>query len=234
MLTTLLVFAIATIGGFFFYEQILGVLIKAFSLDGINIVFTSPFQFINLAISCGVATGILVAFPLFIYEIVMFLRPALMRGEFRAILQSLPLSLVLFLVGFIFGLIIMKWQIEIFLNRSSSLGIGNILDVSSLLTTVFLTSALMGLGFQFPIILLILMRLKLLDRKMLSKIRPWVYLASFVFVLFLPPDSLIADFVLALPFIGLFELALFLNRVQDRRIRSRDKYIEQSAKQSHK
>ena len=210
---TLFVFAVATLLGFAFYEEIIKVLISALSLEGINIVFTSPFQFINLAISCGVVTGVIVVMPIFIIQVLYFLKPALKRKEFRVVTKFLPFSIILFLIGFIFGAIIMKWQIEIFLDRAVSLGIGNILDISGLLTTVFLTSALMGIGFQFPIVLLLLMRIGIIKQQQLSKHRRWVYLGSFIFALLLPPDSIPADIILSLPFIILFEFTLILNTI---------------------
>jgi sec-independent protein translocase protein TatC len=214
---TFLVFAIATAFGFIFNEKIIKLLVSALSLEGINIVFTSPFQFINLAISCGITTGLIVVLPFFITQVLHFLKPALKRKEFKTLVRFLPLSTILFLAGFIFGSIIMKWQIEIFLTRSVSLGIGNTLDISRLLTTVFLTSVLMGIGFQFPIILLLLMRIGVVKASKLSKKRLWVYLGSFIFTLFLPPDSILADVILSLPFIILFELTLILNRILGRK-----------------
>jgi sec-independent protein translocase protein TatC len=111
----------------------------------------------------------------------------------------------------------MKWQIQIFLARSISIGIGNILDISRLLTTVLLTSTLMGIGFQFPIILLLLMRIGIIKHDQLSKRRSWVYLGSLIFAILLPPDSILADILLALPLVILFELTLILNRIFDRR-----------------
>lgn len=213
---TIVIFVVATITGFIFNEQIVKFLISGLSLEGINIVFTSPFQFINLAISCGLATGIVVVLPLFIIQVLSFLKPALKQSEYKLIITYLPLVMLLFVVGFIFGAVIMKWQIEIFLARSIALGIGNILDISGLLSTVLLTSALLGLGFQFPIVLLILMKLNIITRKKLAKKRKWVYLGSFVFTLFLPPDSILADIILSLPLILLFEMTLLLNWKQSR------------------
>lgn len=207
------VFVIATFIGFIFYEKIIKFLVDLLSLEGINIVFTSPFQFINLAVSCGVAIGLTTVFPLIVLQIMSFLKPALKIKEFKMIFRFLPFCLLLFIIGFIFGAIIMKWQIEIFLDRSISLGIGNMLDISRLLTTVLLTSALMGIGFQFPIVLLIFIRLSLIDRKQLAKKRPWVYLGSFIFALLLPPDSILADIILSLPLIALFEITLLVSRV---------------------
>ncbi|QQG47678.1 MAG: twin-arginine translocase subunit TatC [Candidatus Woesebacteria bacterium] len=210
---TLLVFGLATMGGFFFYEEIIKFLIDILSLKGINIVFTSPFQFINLAISCGVASGLILSFPVLVIQILSFLKPALRIKEYKMVVRFLPFSLILFLGGFLFGALIMKWQIQIFLSRSISLGIGNILDISNLLTTVVLTSALMGIGFQFPIVLLLLMRIGIVKHQHLSKQRPWIYLGSFIFAVLLPPDSVLADILLTLPLVILFELTLILNRI---------------------
>lgn len=212
LLTVIIVFAISTFIGFSTYGEILRFLVGILSLDGINIVFTSPFQFINLAISCGVATGIIVAFPLFIYEILSFLKPALKDKEYKIITKYIPFSLLLFLIGFVFGVIIMRWQIDIFLSRSISMDIGNILDISKLLSVVLLTSALMGLGFQFPIVLLVLLKLGILKHDGLKRIRKWVYLASFLFALLLPPDSILADILLSLPLIVLYEFTILIGK----------------------
>lgn len=218
ILLTLLFFISGTIVGFIFYERIIKFLISLFSLEGINIVFTSPFQFINLAISCGIATGLILTFPILIYQILSFLKPALRFKEFKIILGFLPFSIILFLFGFSFGVFIMKWQIGIFLGQSQSLGIGNVLDISHLISTVLLTSALMGLAFQFPIILFLLMHIGIIKPSQVSKKRLWVYLASLIFAILLPADSILADFLLSLPLIILFELTLILNRIFDRKI----------------
>ncbi len=203
-------FILATIAGFVFYEQIIRFLIDILSLRGVNVVFTSPFQFINLSISCGIAAGLVIVFPLIIFQILSFLRPALKRKEFQTVASFIPLAILLFGAGFSFGILIMRWQIQIFLTRATSLEIGNILDISRILSTVLLTAVLMGIGFQFPIILYLLMKLGVVQSTHLNKWRKWVYLGSFIFAIMLPPDSLIADFLLTLPLVILFELTLVL------------------------
>lgn len=187
------------------------------SLEGINIVFTSPFQFINIAVACGVATGILVTLPLIIFQVLSFLKPALKNIEFGIITRFLPFSVVLFFVGFFFGAIIMKWQIRIFLEQSFALGISNVLDISSLLTVVLLTSVFLGIAFQFPIALLVFMRLGFVKHKQVSKARKWVYLLAFLFAIILPANSILADILLSLPLIILFEVTLLLNRIMGKK-----------------
>lgn len=210
---TLSVFIIAMVLGFFFYEKIIKLLINILSLQGINIVFTSPFQFINLAISCGIATGLIFIFPLLIYQILSFLRPALKKEEFRMIINALPHSLILFVVGFSFGLVVMKWQIQLFLSKSVSLGIGNVLDISKLISTILLVCVFMGIAFQFPIVIWLLTRIGIIKHSQLSKQRLWIYLGALLFAILLPIDSILADVLLALPIVILFEFTILSNRI---------------------
>lgn len=228
---TLSFFIVAVIAGFLFYENIIKFLIGNLALEGTNIVFTAPFQFVNLAISCGLVTGLIVIFPLIIGQILAFLKPALKSKEYKIIVQLIPFSLILFVIGFIFGVVVMRWQIKAFVARSVSLGIGNMLDISGLLTTVLLTAAAMGLCFQFPIVLLILLRINIIDRKQLGKARPWIYLGTFVFTLFLPLDSVLADLLLTIPLVLLFEITLLIDLILGGKKRKKQKQNKPTPKQ---
>ena len=106
----------------------------------------------------------------------------------------------------------MRYVVILFYQRSSELQIGNFLDISLLLSQILLTAVLMGLAFQFPIILTILMRLKVINYKMLIKKRLLVYAISLIFATLLPPTDLLSLVVLFLPLALLFELTLILNR----------------------
>lgn len=216
ILITVGVFIIAAFTGLFFNEAIIKFLVDILSLRGVNIVFTSPFQFINLAISCALAAGILATFPLILYQVLSFLKPALRRKEFRTTVKCLPASLGLFVAGFLFGGVTMKWQIEVFLAKSVSLGIGNVLDISQLMSTVVLVSVFMGIAFQFPLIILLLVYLDVLKSLHLRKQRKWVYVGALIFAILLPLDSVIADVLLALPLIVLFEITLVISHVWER------------------
>lgn len=217
VLFSFLVFIVATVAGFVFYERIISFLIGGLSLERVNIVFTSPFQFINLAISSGITVGCIVALPFFIAQVLLFLRPAMRKKEYQAVIRFLPFSVVLFSIGFLFGTLIMRWQIQIFLEKSISLGIGNVIDISHLLSIILLTSALMGIGFQFPLLLLLLMRFGILKHQQLSEWRAWFYLGSFVFTVILPADSVLVDALLLLPLIILFEITLVLGGAAESR-----------------
>ncbi|EKD65168.1 MAG: hypothetical protein ACD_50C00174G0003 [uncultured bacterium] len=217
LLITMSFFGVSSIVGFVFYERIIRFIIDLLSLNDVNIVFTSPFQFINLAINSGIATGLTLTFPLLIYQILSFLKPALKKFEYKMLVKFMPFCIILFLSGFSFGIYVMKWQIQLFLAKSVSLGIGNILDINHLLNTVLFISVLMGIAFQFPIIIIFLTRLGIVTRNQLSKKRRWVYLGSLIFVILLPLDSILADFLLVFPLVVLFELTLVLARLYEKR-----------------
>lgn len=207
------VFVAASIVGFMMYQQIISLILGFFSLEGVNIVFTTPFQFFTLALDCGLIVGVAVVVPILIYQLLSFLKPALQANEYRIIVRILPLALVLLVAGFVYGVIVMKLLLQIFYQTSVSLQIGNMLDVENFLSKVLLTGLLMGIAFLFPIFMTVLMLLKLVKHSFFERQRKYAYLIAVFFVLLLPPPDLVSDVILFTPLVILFELTLILNRM---------------------
>lgn len=210
---TTALFLIAGAFGFFFYEKTTKLILTLFSIQGLNIVFTSPFQYISLAVNSGLLIGFVIVLPLLIFQIIAFLRPALSAREYRITLLLLPLSVFLYILGFSFGVLIMKFMVVLFYQKSTNLDIGNILDVNRLLSQILITSALMGLAFEFPIALTVLIRLKVIKYQAVVKKRLWAYLSALLFAIVLPPTDLLSLVLLFLPLALLFEITLLLNRI---------------------
>ena len=203
-------FVVAGAVGFIYYEKIIRGFLGIFELEGINIVYTSPFQFINLALTSAFCVAIVVTLPLIIIQTLSFLRPALSKSEFKTVLYLLPFSIVLFVLGFYFGLSMMKFIIEMFYEKSLAIDIGNILDVSNFLSKTLLTSTLMGVAFQYPIVLMLLTKFNVVKYQSLKKQRIYAYSASLVFAALLPPTDLLSLLVLTLPLVFLYEITLVL------------------------
>lgn len=206
-------FVIASVVGFFMYQKIITLILRFFGLEGVNIVFTSPFQFFTLALYCGLIVGTVVVVPILIFQLLSFLKPALQKKEYRIIINILPLALILLGAGFVYGVVVMKYLLQIFYQTSLSLQIGNILDVEKFLSSVLMTGLLMGIAFLFPIVMTILMLLNLVKHSFFEKQRIYAYLISIIFVIFLPPPDLLSDIILVAPLVILFELTLILNRI---------------------
>jgi sec-independent protein translocase protein TatC len=206
-------FLISGIVGFFYFEKFVTIILKLLDVTGVNIVFTSPFQFIELAVNSGFIVGLVVIIPVTIWQLLSFLKPALRPKEYKLIVTLLPLSIILFAGGFIFGFAIMKYVITLFYEKSVQLEIGNYLDITFLLSKIVLTGILMGFAFQFPIVLTVLMKLKVVEYKEFVKQRILAWSISLIFAALLPPTDLLSLALLTLPLVILFELTLLLNRV---------------------
>lgn len=211
----LLVFSVFLVGGvigFVYFEPIVKAIMNFYDLEKLNIVFTSPFQFINLAINSGVVVGIITVFPFFIYQLLSFLRPALKKNEYRFLVLSIPPSIVLFLIGFLFGNWIMKFVVDVFAQQSSDLQIESLWDIESFLSKIFTTSVFLGLFFQFPVVLTGSIKLKITKLASIEKLRVPAYVALLIITTLLPPTDIFSNVMIFLPLAFLFELTLLLNR----------------------
>jgi len=212
ILIILSVFIAATILGAIFYEKIVVIFLSLLALKGATIIFTSPFEYMNLAFNSGFIIGIIATLPLLIYQLAAFLKPAMTAQEFSIFKKTIPLSIILFLAGFCVGFVMMKYVGQLSYQTSQELGISSYLNVSKLLSTVLLTSSLMGIAFQFPIILTILIRLKIISYKFIAGKRPLAYIIVIIFASLMPPTDILSLILLALPLVILYELVLFFSK----------------------
>src|SRR3989304_3643986 len=182
----LIVFFAGAAVGFIYYLNIINLIMRLFQLEGINIVLTSPYQFIDLAVNTGILTGLILALPLLGYHLLSFIRPALKGKEYRLILSLSPLSLVLFILGFLFGAWIIQLIIALYARVSLEFSVSNLWDLSSFLSQILSTGILMALVFQLPIVMSALLRLQIIKLAALKKSRRFVYTAILIFVALLP------------------------------------------------
>lgn len=208
IITIFLVFSFAAIVGVVFYEKIVTLFISLLDLKGATIIFTSPFEYMNLSINCGVVVGVIITLPLIISQLINFFKPAMTKKEFKTFKNVIPLSLILFVAGFAVGFIMMKYVGVLSYNTSLKLGISSYLNISSLLSTVLVTSSLMGLAFQFPIVLIFLIRFKIVSYKLISEKRIVAYILAIIFAAVMPPTDILSLFLLTLPLVILYEIVL--------------------------
>jgi len=208
----LVIFFIAAALGFIYYQKILTRIMDIFNLQNINIVLTSPYQFINLSINTGLLTGLLTCLPFFFYYFLKFIRPALRSKEYKLILYLLPLSIILFIIGFSFGVWVVQFVITLYSKTTLEFSITNLWDISHFLSQLLFTSISLALVFQLPIILTALLRLKVIKHSSLTKRRRFIYAGLLLFAAILPPTDIVSLFLLVSAPLFLFELALLFNR----------------------
>ncbi len=212
LLAVLIVFIIGAGFGFIYYQTILTRVMNIFNLENINIVLTSPYQFINLSINTGLISGLVAATPFFIYYFLKFTKPALRPKEYKLMLYLVPFSLILFIIGFGFGIWVIQFVITLYSKVSQDFSIGNLWDINRFLSQILFTGTSLAIIFQLPIIMTALLRLKVVRYSTLTEKRRFVYAALLFFAALLPPTDIISLLLLVSAPLFLFEVALLLNR----------------------
>jgi len=209
----LLLFAFGAIVGMLYYKQILSWIMGFFKLENINIVLSSPYQFIDLSINSGFFIGVVFATPLFLYYLLKFTKPALSEKEYRLLVSMVPASVILFLIGFTFGVWVLQYVVNHFSQTSNSMDVANIWDLSSFISQVIIMGLSLAFIFQMPIVLTSLIRLNMVKHSAIQKQRRPAYAAILIFAALMPPTDMVALLILALVPLFLFEITLFLNNV---------------------
>ncbi len=212
LIITVILFVIGCVVGLFFSQNILGFLLSLFHFDGIHIVTTSPYQFIDISLTISFILGVIFATPYAVFRLYHFVRPALRTHERRFILAFFPLAIGLFAAGFYFGLWIMQLVINLYVHINSSFSISSFWDVQHFLSQILFTSFLTGIVFEIPIVISALIRLHIFSYHDFAKRRKVVYAILVVVAILLPTTDFLSLVLETLPLFFLFELGLLLNR----------------------
>jgi sec-independent protein translocase protein TatC len=70
-----------------------------------------------------------------------------------------------------------------------------------------------GLIFEFPVVLVLLARIGVVDAKTLARHRKYAILLIFIFAAIVTPPDIVSQVIVALPMIGLYELSILLSKL---------------------
>lgn len=172
------------------------------------------FTYIHLA----VLAGLVIALPLFIWQLYLFVSPGLKQHETKQIMPYLVGSPLLFLLGasgchyYLLPLVC-----KFFLGfeqaaTSEHLGIYFEARVSEYVSLSLNLIIVFGLSFQLPLVLLFLIQLGVITPAMLAARRRIAIVVIFVLAAIITPPDVISQIGLALPLIVLYELAIIMGR----------------------
>ncbi|HPW34490.1 MAG TPA: twin-arginine translocase subunit TatC [Candidatus Paceibacterota bacterium] len=197
--------------GFLGAGLILSFLIKIFQIKDVSIVTTSPFQFIDLAMNVGLLFALVLCLPLVVYHIYAFLKDCLNKNEKKLFLVLLPTSLILFVLGFAYGFGVLYYALGAIAKINVSMGVANLWDINKFLSQIGLSAALLGILFQFPIILSFLIKAKIITTDVLKNKRRYAIATILIFTAFLPPTDGLSLIVMVLPLIIMYELVIWIS-----------------------
>ena len=206
------VFFLGAILGMVFYQKIFQFLISCFNFQQTSLVLTSPSQVISLILSVGFLTGVLLSFPFFIFQFLNFIRPALTGKEYRLLSKLVLPSFFLLLLGLIYGIYVMRAVVFVYTTVPFGVKIQRFWELGEFLDQIVFLSAAMGLLFQLPIALSVMIRLGFISRQFLAQKRKYIYTILLILAVLLPPTDPLSLLILVLPLFIMFESALLLNK----------------------
>jgi len=178
---------------------------------GTSLIFSSYPEAFFTYIKLALTSGLFLASPVVIYEILAFVSPGLYAHEKRWLYPFVFLSSFFFVGGGLFGYFIVFPSAFKFLASYTDEGLRLRPNVSEYFTLAIRLLLGFGLAFELPIVMVFLGIIGLVDAQTLRKNRKYAILIIFVLAAILTPTPDILNQVLmAGPLILLYEMSILL------------------------
>ncbi|UCD57797.1 MAG: twin-arginine translocase subunit TatC [Candidatus Hydrogenedentota bacterium] len=165
----------------------------------------------------AVYTGLFFGLPFLVYQILMFCLPALRPNEKKVIMGGLCFGVVLLYGGIIFSYILILPLLIPQLSGFFTSGVEQTFSLNMYVNKVFRFIIAFGLGFQLPIVLIILVRIGAVTIEGLRRNRKYMIIGLFVTAAMLTPPDLISQVLLAIPLLVLYEISIWVSILLGRR-----------------
>jgi sec-independent protein translocase protein TatC len=224
----LLALALGTIVGFLWYDHgLLTFLTEPYCAlppgfrfqgdESCRLVVLDVFGGVLLRLKIGLIAGAVLSAPFWLYQLWAFITPGLKRNERRYTVGFVVASTLLFAAGAFLAWFTLRKGLELLLSLAGS-------EVAFQLTAPdylgFVISLLIafGLSLELPLVAVALNLVGILSHAALSRSRRWIFFLTIVFAAFVTPtQDPFTMLAMAIPMILLFETAIQIARVVDKR-----------------
>lgn len=167
--------------------------------------FFAPFKLTFIVAIC-------LAVPYMLWQIWLFVAPALYKKEKHLVAPLIISSTLLFYCGIAFAYYIVFPIIFGFFTSVAPEGVTVATDISSYLDFVLKLFFAFGLSFEIPVAVLLLVWTGAVTRQQLTEKRPYFIVFAFIIGMLLTPPDVLSQTLLAVPMCLLYELGLWLSR----------------------
>lgn len=183
----------------------------------IEFIFIAPAELFMSYIKIALIAGLILALPVVLYNIWMFSKPGLNKDERKVILRSLFLGGILFVLGSLFGyLIVLPMTINFFGNYQMD-EIKAMISFSNYLSFSITFVLSFGLVFEVPILMIIVVKLGIISTDNLKKNRKIFILLIFILAAILTPPDVVSQIMLAIPMLLLFEIGIIAAKMVEKK-----------------
>ena len=166
-----------------------------------------------VSLKIALATGIIIAMPVLLYQLWAFISPALTRRERKYALPFTLLGVVLFVVGLALGYVVLRYPVNWLVNFGSNQFI-LLPSADDYLTFVAYFLLIFGLVFELPLVITFLGMLGVINSHMLRAKRVYILFGLWVAATFVTPGAdPYSPIIVGAALTVLFELSIILLRI---------------------
>lgn len=205
---------------FAFFRQIIELLVlPARDLDtgSGQLVFVEVTELLTTSIKVSFVGGFVLAMPIVLYQVIMFVAPGLTGREKRYLLGFLPAVLLAFAAGVSFAYFVMTPPALHFLLTFGGDLATPLIRVSNIVNLMIRLLFWMGIVFETPLIMYLLAALGIVNVRTLSRFRRyWVVVAFILGAIITPTFDPVNQALVAVPLLVLYEVGILLARLAGR------------------
>ncbi|MGZ4508999.1 MAG: twin-arginine translocase subunit TatC [Blastococcus sp.] len=225
----LLALLIATAIAFWWYQHGLGTFIRApycglpahlrYGGSGApcGLLVTDVFGGVFIRLKVAFLAGAVLSAPFWLYQLWAFITPGLKRNEKRYGIAFVVASTSLFALGAVLAYISLSAGLKLLLGLAGN-GVIVALTAQDYIGFVLSLLVAFGVSFEVPLIAVALNLVGILSHRVLSRSRRWIFFLTLVFAAVITPtQDPFTMLLMAVPMIALFEIAIQIARVVDKR-----------------
>jgi len=177
----------------------------------------------TLQMNSCITAGLILGVPYLLFEIWLFIKPALRESERKSASGFVFFASLLFAAGVLFGYyLISPLSINFLINFTVDKSIKNMFTIDSYLSTVLTLTVGSGIIFQLPVVIYILSKLGVMTPQFMRKSRRYAtILILIVAAVVTPTADPYTMMIVALPLFLLYELSIMISaNIQKKKLKA--------------
>ncbi|MBQ0081648.1 MAG: twin-arginine translocase subunit TatC [Alistipes sp.] len=177
--------------------------------DGFTLINTAIAGQFNMHIMLALYSALILSIPYTLFEIWLFIKPALTQNEIRGGKLFFFLSTLCMLIGLMFGYFVLSpIAVDFLSGYTLSASITNFIDISSYIGCVLNLCLTTSIVFLLPIFVYFLARMRILSGAFMKKYRKHALVILAILSAIITPPDIMSMFLVVIPLYGLYELSI--------------------------
>ena len=181
-----------------------------------TLIYLSPAEYLILKMRVAGYAAISFTFLLVIINTwhVIRKRSLLPDIDFSTLILVFLISILLFATGMLYSLkLMLPTVLEYLQNDAAEVGLETTYSLSAFYHFVFLLTFSLGITFQLPLIVMLILKLELATTEQLAEYRSQLVVVFFILAALITPPDVISQFLLAVPLMILYEVSIIVGKV---------------------